>query len=93
MGSEMKAALSLLPQLNKADFFVTFNVLRFIKMVTSIVPIPIPPMEIQTKNNIVVAGNVAENRMVVNIAVPKQHLTEIMATFMALQQKNRPTNQ
>lgn len=93
MSSEMKAALSLLPEIKKADFFVTFNVLRLIKMATAMVPIPIPPMEIQTKSNIVVAGNAADNRMVVNIAVPKQHLTEIMSAFMAMQQKNRPANQ
>jgi hypothetical protein len=93
MSSEMKAALSLLPEIKKADFFVTFNVLRLIKMATAMVPIPIPPMEIQTKSNIVVAGNAADKRMVVNIAVPKQHLTEIMSAFMAMQQKNRPANQ
>jgi hypothetical protein len=93
MGSEMKAALSLVPELNKADFFVTFNVLRLIKMATAMMPIPIPPMDIQTKSNIVVAGNAADGRMVVNIAVPKQHLAEIMSAFMAMQQKNHPMNQ
>jgi hypothetical protein len=87
MSSEMKAAISLLPEIKKADFFVTINVLRLIKMATAMVPIPILPMEIQTKSNIVVAGNAADGRMVVNIAVPKQHLTEIMATFMAMQQQ------
>jgi hypothetical protein len=92
IGSEMKAAISLLPEINKADFFVTFNVLRLIKLATYMVPIPIPPMDIQTKSNIIVAGSAADGRMVVNIAVPKQHLTEIMATFMAMQQKNNAPN-
>jgi len=89
IGSEMKAALELLPGANKADFVVTLNVLRLIKMATSMVPIPIPPMDIQTKNNIVIAGSAADSRMVVNIAVPKQHLTEIMSAFMSMQQKNQ----
>ncbi|KPL21262.1 MAG: hypothetical protein AMJ75_10315 [Phycisphaerae bacterium SM1_79] len=93
IGSEMKAALSLLTQANKADFLLTFNILRFINMVTSMVPIPIPPMEAQTKSNIVIAGTAADSRMVVNIAVPKQHLTEIMAAFMAMQQKSGTMNQ
>ncbi|MBN1805250.1 MAG: hypothetical protein JW837_08375 [Sedimentisphaerales bacterium] len=93
IGSEMKAALSLLPEGNKADFVLTFNVLRFFNMVTSMVPIPIPPMDAQTKNNIVIAGSAADSKMVVNVAVPKQHLTEIMAAFMAMQQKSRMTNQ
>ena len=93
IGSEMKAAMSILPQSNKADFVLTFNVLRFFKMVTSMVPIPIPPMNAQTKSNIVIAGSAADSRMVVNIAVPKQHLTEIMAAFMAMQQKSSTMNQ
>jgi hypothetical protein len=93
IGSEMKAALSLLPEGNKADFILTFNVLRFINMVTSMVPIPIPPMEAQTKSNIVIAGSAADSRMVVNIAVPKQHLIEIMAAIMTMQQKSGMMNQ
>jgi hypothetical protein len=93
IGAEVKAALSLLPEANKADFLVTLNVLRILKMVTSMVPVPIPPMDIQTSSNIVIAGNAADNRMVVNIAVPKQHLTEIMSTFMMMQQKSGTMNQ
>jgi len=93
IASEMKAALSLLPQANKADFVLTINVLRFFNMATSMVPMPIPPMDFQTKSNIVVAGSAADSRMVVNIAVPKQHLIEIMATFMAMQQKSGTMNQ
>ena len=93
VGAEMKSALSLLPGGNKADFVLTFNVLRFFNMVTSMIPIPIPPMNAQTKSNIVIAGNASDNRMVVNIAVPKQHLTEIMAAFMAMQQKSGTMNQ
>jgi len=93
ISSETKAALSLLPGGNKADFVLTFNVLRFFNMVTSMIPIPIPPMNAQTKSNIVIAGSAADSRMVVNIAVPKQHLTEIMAAFMAMQQKSGTMNQ
>jgi hypothetical protein len=87
LGSEMKAALSLLPQASKTDFVVTFNVLRLFNMVTSMVPMPIPPMDVQTKSNIVIAGTAEDGKMVVNLAVPKQHLTEVMAAFMAMQQK------
>ena len=92
IGSEMKAALSLLPEANKADFVVTFNALRLFNFATSMVPIPIPPMDVQTKNNIVIAGRAADSRMVVNIAVPKQHLIEIMSAFMMMQQKNSTMN-
>ena len=87
IGTEMKAALSLLPEANKADFVVTFNALRLFNLVTSMVPIPIPPMDIQTKSNIVIAGRAADSRMVVNIAVPKQHLIEIVSAFMMMMQQ------
>ena len=87
IGAEMKTALSLLPEANKADFVVTFNALRLFNLATSMVPIPIPPMDIQTRNNIVIAGRAADGGMVVNIAVPKQHLIEIMSAFMMMQRK------
>ncbi len=87
IGAEMKTALSLLPEANKADFVVTFNALRLFNLATSMVPIPIPPMNIQTRNNIVIAGRAADGGMVVNIAVPKQHLIEIMSAFMMMQRK------
>ena len=93
IGMEMKNALALLPEPNKADFIVTLNVLRMIKMATSIVPIPLPPMDAQTKSNIVIAGKADNGKMVVNLAVPKQHLTEIMSAFMAMQQKSGMMNQ
>jgi hypothetical protein len=93
IGSEMKTALSLLPGANKADFIVTFNVLRLFKMVTTMIPIPIPPIDIQTNSNIVIAGSSAGGRMIVNIGVPKQHLIEIVSAFMMMQQQNKTTNQ
>ena len=87
IGSEMKAALSLLPEANKADFVITCNALRLLNFATSVVPVPIPPMDVQTKSNIVIAGRAADSRMVVNIAMPKQHLIEIFSAFMMMQQK------
>jgi hypothetical protein len=50
-------------------------------------------MDIQTKSNIVIAGSAADSKMVVNITVPKQHLTEIMTAFMTMQQKSGTMNQ
>ncbi len=87
IGAEMKTALSLLPEENKTDFIVTFNVLRLFKMVTSMVPIPIPPMDVQSKSNIVIAGRAADSRMVVNMALPKQHLIEIVSAAMTMMQQ------
>ena len=86
IGSETKAALALLPEANKADFLITFNLLRVFKMATAMVPMPIPPMDAPTKSNIVIAGKAGDGKLVVDIAVPKEHLTEIMGAFMMMQQ-------
>ena len=92
IGDEMKNALALLPGADKADFIVTLNALRFFNMVTSMIPIPIPPMDAQTKSNIVIAGKADSGKMTVNMAVPKQHLIEIMSAVMAMQQKSAQQN-
>ena len=87
IGSEMKDALELLPEASKADFIVTFNALRLFNFATSMIPIPIPPMDVQTKSNIVITGRAADSRMVVNIAFPKQHLIEIVSAVMTMMQQ------
>jgi hypothetical protein len=89
MGDEMKAALTLLPEADKADFVVTYNFLRLFKMMTAMVPVPIPQMDISTKSNIVFAGKAGNGKMVVDIALPKEHLMEIMAAFQPAFTKSR----
>ncbi len=87
IGDEMKTALTLLPEADKADFVVTYNFLRLFKMATAMVPVPIPQMDFPTKSNIVFAGKAGNGKMVVDIALPKEHLTEIMAAFQMIQQQ------
>ena len=94
VGSETKSALTMLPGANKADFLVTFNLLRVFKMATTMIPMPIPTsqMNVPTKSNIVIAGKAGDGKMVVDIAVPKEHLTEIMGAFMMMQQQQMQQN-
>ncbi|MBA7661766.1 hypothetical protein ES703_69786 [subsurface metagenome] len=89
IGNEMKTALTLLPEADKADFVVTYNFLRLFKMMTAMLPVPIPQMDIPTKSNIVFAGKAGNGKMVVDIALPKEHLMEIMAVFMKMQQQQK----
>jgi len=86
---EVKAALELLPQANKADFVGTYNFPRLLKMTTAMSPVPMPQMDIQTKSNIAFAGKVSNGKIAMDIAVPKEHLTEIVAAVqtMKLQQE------
>ncbi len=91
MGPEVKAALALLPDAEKADFVVTYNVLRWLKIVGSmtVMPIPMPmlPTDIPTKSNIVFAGKTGNGKMVVDVALPKEHLKEIMTAVLMMQQQ------
>jgi len=95
MAAEMKAALALLPEANKADFVATYNFLRWLKMLAAFAPVPVPmaQMDIPTKSNIVFAGNASNGRMVVDIAVPKEHFMETMSAALAMQQQTMKQQQ
>jgi hypothetical protein len=91
LASETKAALALLPDAGKADFVGTFNVLRYFKMLTgmmgAMMPVPMPQMDLPTRSNVVIAGHVGNAAMTTRIALPKQHLTEIMAAVQNMMQQ------
>ncbi len=89
MCTEMKAAMALVPEAEKADFIATYNYLRLFKMIGAISPIPMPmlQMDIPTKSNIVFAGKAGKGKFTLDIALPKEHLMEIMAVFMKMQQQ------
>jgi len=93
IGNEMKAALALLPEADKADFVVTYNFLRWFKIVGAIMPMPMPipmlQMDIPTKSNIVFAAKAGNGKMVVDIALPKEHLMEIIAALQPAFAKSR----
>jgi general secretion pathway protein G len=90
IGNEMNAALALLPEADKADMVGTFNYVRVLNMVPAMMgammPVPMPQLDIPTKSNIVFAGNVGNGKLTVDIAIPKQHLAEIMAAFQMMMQ-------
>ncbi len=91
IGDEMKTALTLLPEADKADFVVTYNFLRLFKMVGAFSPMPMPmlQMDIPTKSNIVFAGKAGNGKMAVDIALPKEHLMEIMGVFQMMKQQQQ----
>lgn len=91
IGSETKAALALIPWADKSDFFITMNFLRLFKMSTSmassIAPLPIPNIDVQTKSNLVLAGKADNGKMTLQLAIPKEHIKEIMNAIGTIQQK------
>lgn len=83
--AEIKAALAILPDPDKADFVGTLNYLRMLKMAAAMAPMP--QMDFPTKSNIALAGKVGDGKMIVDIALPKEHLTEIMTAIQMMMQK------
>jgi general secretion pathway protein G len=81
--SEIKAATALLPGSENADLFMTFNLLRVFKAIPEMTgimpaPVPMPAMDFETTSNVVIAANIGESKLTVDVAIPKQHLMEIM---------------
>ena len=86
-GNEVQAALALIPKAQDADFFATVNVIRLMGMFMAISPIPMPAMDIPTSSNIVLAGSAEKGKLTIDVAIPKQHMTEIMTAFIKMQQQ------
>ncbi|MCK4294049.1 MAG: type II secretion system protein GspG [Planctomycetes bacterium] len=92
---EIKEALEMLPGAEKADFLATYNYVRFFKLIGAMMQgmemggpgVKMPQIDVPSKSNINIAGKIGDDKIVVDIAVPKQHLIELMSAFMMLQQQ------
>jgi len=93
---ELKKAFSLIQGSENADVFATFNIIRIIKAVMSFIPTPTPQIpDIPTTSNIVLAAKTDNGQMKFNVAVPKDHIKEIMTLVQTMQmqqmQQSQPT--
>jgi len=93
LASEIQDALTLLPNAEKADSIGTFNYLRLFKMVFAMMPIPMPQVDLPTKSNINFAASAANGTLSINIALPKEHLMEIVSVFQMMQQQKMQMQQ
>jgi hypothetical protein len=92
--SEIQAATQLIPGSEKADFLVTYNILRQLQMMSAIAPMPIAGVPAaKSQSNIALAGSAANGRLAIQIALPKQHLQELMGAFMQMQQQMQQQQQ
>lgn len=87
LASEINSALTLVPGAKDADILCTFNLLRAMKMGMSFAPIPMPEVDTPTKSNLVMAGRIGGGKLTVDVALPKEHLTEIATHIMTMQQQ------
>lgn len=89
LADEIKAALALLAEPDKADFVGTYNYIRLLSMVTAMAPTPMPEMDIPTKSNLAFAGKIGGGKMALEVALPKEHLAELATALQMLQQQTR----
>ena len=67
----------------------TLNYLRILSnVIPAMMPMPMPQVNFQSKSNLVFAGSIDKGRANVQVALPKEHLTEIIQAvqMMMMQQ-------
>jgi len=93
--SEMALALEVLTEADKAEFVGTVNFIRYLNLVAGMLrgvqvgPMgqQILPVDVETNSNIPFAGTVANGRIAVEIALPKQHILEAKAGLETMRQQ------
>jgi hypothetical protein len=92
------SAFAALPNAKTAAFLGTLNMVDLLKLASTMAPAQFPAIDVQTKSKIVYAINPANGTLLLDVAVPKEHLTEVMTAAMAMQkqmaagpQKTQPT--
>ena len=86
VGSQMKAALEVLGESDKADVVGTFNFVRYMEMVAGFIAaiekVDMPELDTPTKSNIAFAGRTTEaGNLAFQIVMPKEHLLETKSVF------------
>ncbi|MHC4478113.1 MAG: hypothetical protein ACYTEL_20940 [Planctomycetota bacterium] len=89
MSSEVQAAVGMLAQPAESDFVGTFNFVRYLNMLATIMEgrtppsgaISLPKIDIETGSNLAFAGTADGGKVTLEIALPKEHLMEIKAVL------------
>jgi hypothetical protein len=95
VASDVQAALQLLPGARQATCFGTFNFLRVLPIVTSFLPTPVqlPPAEVSPQSSVAFAGHVGDGRLLSELAVPKQHVLDVVTFIGKIQQQKAQQRQ
>jgi hypothetical protein len=88
MCAEMQKAMSLLPDADSKDFIATYNYLRLFKAMKITMPLPMPAIDVPTKSNLVFAAKLQNGTVTLDMALPKEHLAEIMTMFQMIMQQS-----
>ena len=86
MPAELEQAMGLLPDAGAAEVVGTYNLLRAMKMGFAMSPMPMPMPDMESKSNISFAAKGGDGTLSIDIAVPKEHLSEVVSAGMMMQQ-------
>jgi hypothetical protein len=50
-------------------------------------PMPMPQVDVPTQSNLAIAGTIGNGKLLLNLAIPKQHVLEVMQIVMRMQQQ------
>jgi len=78
---DLRVVSALIPQAAQADAVGRFDLMQLIGMVAaaSPVPLPVPDVNVPSRSRVAYAITADAGRMAVDIAVPKEHIIEIVA--------------
>jgi hypothetical protein len=79
--TDIKQAVTMLGD-GADDFFGTFNVVRMLKMMSVMPSFPIPDISVESKSNIAFGGKIGDGKVVLKVAVPKAHISEVMTAVV-----------
>lgn len=85
-GSEIRAALQEVADVDKADVIGTFNLVRYMQLVAGFIAtvegVEIPEIDMPTKSNVAFAGRTTEaGSLSFQVVMPKEHLLETKSVF------------
>ena len=84
MGAEMSVISNLLPQAGRADVVGTYDLMQLVSLAAVVpmpLPIELPQIAAPSKSGIAYAVAADSGKMTIDIAVPKEHVAEIIASF------------
>ncbi len=94
VAGEVQAALSLLPEAKKAEIFGTYNILRWMQFGLAFAPVPVPAVDMASQTSgIAFAADLGEGKVLTNVAIPKQHVLELVGAIMKMQQQKMQEQQ
>jgi hypothetical protein len=85
IGSEMTAALDMIPKSKQAEAVGTFNYVRIINMLPRMMfgtdGADLAKLNVSTKSNVAFASGIDDGKMIMQMTMPKEHLLEIKSAF------------